>query len=207
MAVLRPFIPLAEQLGQLAGGLAPGQVGRLDLIYSGALAAEDTRILTAAALTGLLKQHSDEPVNLVNARAVAHSRGIEVSESRTAGGGDFTNLPTVRSGGGPGVGGTTIGRDHRPWLVCVDGLPIEIELGGPMLVLRNADRPGMIGAVGTLLGAEGVNIANMNVSREPAAEEAVMVLALDSRPSADTLRRLGALDGIRSVRFVCLNGA
>jgi D-3-phosphoglycerate dehydrogenase len=205
MRVLRPFLPLARQLGRMAAGLADGGLERVEVTYAGALAEHDTRILTAAALEGVFRVAGEDHANLVNARSIAEGRGIPVGERRASAASDFTNLVTVGTGAGPEVAGTTIGRDHRPWLVGVGGTPVEIELDDAMLVLENDDRPGMIGAVGTLLGRGDINIANMNVSRA-GGERAVMVLSLDSRPDAATLAELRALPGIHDVRFVCVNG-
>src|SRR5581483_2266675 len=113
------------------------------------LAAYDTRLLTAAVLVGAFAAGADEPVNLVNARSVAEARGIGVGEERTQTAGDYTNLLTVRTCPGEAVSGTTIGRDHRPWLVAVERRQVEIELAHHLLVMLNDDRPGMIGRVGT----------------------------------------------------------
>jgi D-3-phosphoglycerate dehydrogenase len=103
------------------------------------------------------------------------------------------------------VSGTTIGRDNRSWLIAVGAYQVEIELGDNMLVMLNDDRPGMIGRVGTLLGEQSVNIANMNVSRHARGEAAVMVLTIDTRPSQAALERLRGEPGIRSVRAVTLH--
>ena len=130
------------------------------------------------------------------------SRGIAVHESRSHEAGDYTNLLTVRCRDDLTVAGTTIGRENRPWLVRVYGQQVEIELAPHMLVMVNDDRPGMIGRVGTMVGGEGINIANMNVSRTVAGERAVMVVALDSPPPPGALERLRELDGIHSVRSV-----
>jgi D-3-phosphoglycerate dehydrogenase len=102
------------------------------------------------------------------------------------------------------VSGTTIGRDDRPWLVGVRPYQVEIELDSHMVVMLNDDRPGMIGRVGTLLGEEGANIANMNVSRNVRGEEAVMVLSVDTPPEPHVLERLRGEAGIHSVRVVSL---
>jgi D-3-phosphoglycerate dehydrogenase len=149
----------------------------------------------------------EEAVNLVSARAVAEGRGIRISESADSSTGDYTNLLTVTATPGSSVSGTTIGTDNRLWLVGVGGYQVEIELDTHMLVMINDDRPGMIGSVGTLLGAEGVNIANMNVSRNTRGEPAVMVLTVDSVLSAASLEHLRAEPGIQSARFVSLEGA
>jgi D-3-phosphoglycerate dehydrogenase / 2-oxoglutarate reductase len=206
LQVLRPFLPLATQLGQLAMGLCDGGLERIEVVYAGALAAYDTRLLTAAVLVGAFAAGADEPVNLVNARSVAEARGIGVGEERTQTAGDYTNLLTVRTCPGEAVSGTTIGRDHRPWLVAVERRQVEIELAHHLLVMLNDDRPGMIGGVGTLLGSEGVNIANMSVSRNERGERAVMVLSVDTPLPAGVLEKLSAVDGIHRVRQVTLNG-
>ena len=200
-----PFVALGMQLGVLASGLADANPERIEVTTSGALAEADTRMLTTAVLTGALSQRSDEAVNLVNARAVAEGRGIRVLESADPSAGDYTNLLTVGVVPGESVSGTTIGRDNRCWLIAVGPHKVEIELGDNMLVLLNDDRPGMIGRVGTLLGEQSINIANMNVSRNARGEAAVMVLTIDTRPSQAALEQLRSEPGIRSVRAVSLH--
>ena len=205
MELMGPFLPLALQLGRLAAGLSEQRLERIEVTYDGSLAEHDTRLLTSAVLTGAFATRSDEPVNLVNARAVAEGRGIAVARSTP--GRRRLHEPDPRLvRGGQTVSGTTIGRDNRPWLVDVDAYQVEIELAGHMVVMLNDDRPGMIGRVGTLLGEEHVNIANMNVSRNVRGERAVMVLALDVVPPHAALERLRGLAGVYQVRSVNLNG-
>jgi len=129
---------------------------------------------------------------------------VTEGQSRTPA--DYTSLIRVSCGEGQTVSGTTIGRENRPWLVEVEGYQVEIELAGHMVVMLNDDRPGIIGRVGTTFGEEGLNIANMSVSRNFRGERAVMVLALDVPPTAAALDHLRALDGIHRVRSVDLNG-
>jgi D-3-phosphoglycerate dehydrogenase len=145
-------------------------------------------------------------VNLVNARTVAESRGISVTEGRSGSAADYTSLIRVSCGDGQTVSGTTIGREDRPWLVEVEGYQLEIELAGHLVVMLNDDRPGIIGRVGTAFGEDGVNIANMSVSRNFRGDRAVMVLALDVRPEPAVIEHLRALDGVHQVRSVDLNG-
>ncbi|HYX84019.1 MAG TPA: phosphoglycerate dehydrogenase [Gaiellales bacterium] len=203
LEVLGPYLPLATRLGRLAVGLHEGGLERIDVTCAGALARHDTRLITQAVLVGAFASRSAEPVNLVNARAVAESRGITVGEERTRTPGHYTNLVRVSCDGEPAVAGTTMGVEQRPWLAEVEGYQVEIELSdGHFLVMLNDDRPGMIGQVGLLFGEEGVNIANMSVSRSAPGERAVMVLAVDSAPDAGALERLRALDGIHRVRLV-----
>jgi D-3-phosphoglycerate dehydrogenase len=190
LEVLGPFVPLAASLGRFALELAHGEPRRIAIEYHGELAEHDTRLLTVAVLNGAFRGRVDQPVNYVNAPLVAAERGIEVVEERRRSSRDFTNLIAV-SAGDLRVAGTTIGRDHRQWLVSALGFEVEIELAPRMVVLRYDDVPGVIGRVGTLLGEAGVNIANMAVSRNREGGKALMVLSIDSPASDDVLARLG----------------
>jgi D-3-phosphoglycerate dehydrogenase len=190
LKVLGPFVPLAASLGRFAIALARGEPARITLEYTGELAEYDTRLLTLAALNGAFRGRVDQPVNYVNAPLIAAERGIEVVEQRRRSSRDFTNLIAV-SAGEARVAGTTIGTDHRRWLVSALGFEVEIELAPRMVVLRYDDVPGVIGRVGTLLGEAGVNIANMAVSRNRDAGKALMVLSLDTPAAPEVLARLG----------------
>ena len=189
LEVLGPFVPLAASLGRLALELARGEVTRIGLEYYGELAEYDTRLLTVAALNGAFRGRVDQPVNYVNAPLVAAERGIEVVEERRRSSRDFTNLIAV-SAGEARVAGTTIGREHRQWLVSALGFEIEIELAPRMIFLLYDDVPGVIGRVGTLLGEARVNIANMAVSRNREGGKALMALSIDTPASPEVLERL-----------------
>jgi D-3-phosphoglycerate dehydrogenase len=190
LEVLWPFVPLAAKLGRLALELARGEARRITVECYGELAGYDTRLLTVAALNGAFQGRSDQPVNYVNAPLVAAERGIEVVEEKSRTSRDYTNLVAV-SAGDARVAGTTIGQEHRQWLVSALGFEIEIELAPRMIFLRYDDVPGVIGRVGTLLGEEGVNIANMSVSRSREAGKALMALSIDAPASPEVVERLG----------------
>ena len=121
-----------------------------------------------------------------------------MAEQHRSGASDYTNLlaVTVRDPDERTVVGTVLGADHRAWLVRVHGLPLEIELAGRLLLLRNDDVPGMVGRVGTLLGDAGVNIANMTLSRSAAGGDAMMAFALDDDLPAPLLATLATLPGV-----------
>src|SRR5213079_2383276 len=162
LELLGPYIPLAAKLGRLAMELAEGRAEQITLSYYGALAGYDTRLLTVAALNGAFQGRTEEPVNYVNAPLIAAERGIEVAEERKRSSRDFTNL--IRVGvDAIQVAGTTIGREHRQWLVSALGFELEMELAPLLVVFRYDDVPGVIGRVGTLFAESDVNIANMTV--------------------------------------------
>src|SRR5262249_61237829 len=152
LEVLGPFLSLAASLGRFALELARGEPGRLTLEYYGELADHDTRLLTLAVLNGAFRGRVDQPVNYVNAPLIASERGIEVVEQRRRSSRDFTNLIAV-SAGDLRVAGTTIGREHRQWLVSALGVDVEIELAPRMVVLRYDGGPGVLRPGGTPLGA------------------------------------------------------
>jgi D-3-phosphoglycerate dehydrogenase len=203
-AVLGPFVPLADKLGRVLAALSSGSVQVIDVTYYGQIAERDTRLLTLAVLMGVLRE-VDEGVNVVNAMTVAEQRGIEVRESRRAST-DYVNLIRVATSPEVCTSGTLIGRDNRPWMVRVLGQEVEIELAGPMLFLLNDDRPGMIGRIGTVLGDERVNIANMNLSRNRAGGRALCAIQTDEVVPSDVVRKLEALAGVEEIRQVRLDG-
>jgi D-3-phosphoglycerate dehydrogenase len=187
--VLGPLIPLASKLGRFAAELVGGRAQRIALEYYGVLADYDTRLLTVAALNGAFQGRADQPVNYVNAPLIAAERGVEVTEERRRTSRDFTNLVAVTADEAR-VAGTTIGRDNRHWLVSALGYELEMEISPLMVLLVYDDVPGVIGRVGTMCGAAGVNIANMAVSRDRQGGKAAMALSLDTDPPQELIEQL-----------------
>lgn len=201
--VLGPFLPLARQLGQLGAALAGGAASPVEISYEGQLADLDTRLLTSAVLTGVMAGHTDEPVNVVNAGALAAERGIEWTESTTPRAGDYTNRLGVRIGE-VALAGTTVGTTSRPRLVSAFGQDLEIELAPHIGIFRYLDVPGQIGRVGTILGNAQVNIASMAVSRSRAEGLAVMAATVDSPVPRSVVDELCRIEGFERVWFVDL---
>jgi D-3-phosphoglycerate dehydrogenase / 2-oxoglutarate reductase len=191
--VLGPYVPLASRLGRIAMELSDGAAEEIVITVYGGLADYDARLLTVAALNGAFQGRADRPVNYVNAPLIAAERGIEVREERSSSARDYTNLVRLElrsRGEHVRVAGTTIGNDHRPWLVNVLGFEIELELAPLFVLCRYDDVPGVIGRVGMLFGEAGVNIAGMTVSRSRQSGKALMALTVDSVPSAELVDRL-----------------
>ncbi len=202
LEVLGPFIPLAARLGRLAVELAGGQPRRIALSYTGSLAEHDTRLLTVAALNGAFQGRVEQAVNYVNAPVIAAERGIEVTEERSGTARDYTNLVTVRADDVE-VSGTTIGPDHRHFLARALGFSIDLQLSPLMVFFRYDDVPGVIGQVGTMFGAAGVNIANMAVSRTKEGGKALMALSIDSEPPPELAARIRG-EGFDDARVISL---
>jgi D-3-phosphoglycerate dehydrogenase / 2-oxoglutarate reductase len=193
LEVLGPYVPLASRLGRIAMELSDGAAEEIVITVYGGLADYDARLLTVAALNGAFQGRADRPVNYVNAPLIAAERGIEVREERSRSARDYTNLVRVElrgAGARVRVTGTTIGSDHRPWLVNILGFEIELELAPLFVLCRYDDVPGVIGRVGMLFGEAGINIAAMTVSRSRRGGKALMALTVDSAPSPELVERL-----------------
>ncbi|MHB8288291.1 MAG: phosphoglycerate dehydrogenase [Acidimicrobiales bacterium] len=192
---IKPFLPLAEQLGRIFVCLHDGLPNQLEIAYEGTLAGYDTRILTLSILKGILGGVSEEPVTYVNAPQLATEHGLEITESSTSTTRDFVNLLVLRSAN-HAVAGTLTGARGEPRLVMMDDHAIEVPPARHMLVVRNDDRPGMIGTVGTILGAAGISISSMAVGPSAGETTALMVLSTDKGVDVETLAKLSEAPGI-----------
>ena len=202
---VRPFMPLAEQLGRFFGCLHDGLPDHLEIEYQGNLSGAGTGILTLSALKGLFATTTEEPVSYVNAPQLAAQRGLEVRETSTSTSHDYVNLITLRSGT-HAVAGTLTGAGVRPEprVVMVDDHVVEVPPSPHMLVVRNDDRPGMIGVVGVALGEAEVSISSMAVGPSREADTALMVLSTDGPAPDDVLARLREHSGILDLHRVTL---
>ncbi|HVB07188.1 MAG TPA: phosphoglycerate dehydrogenase [Acidimicrobiales bacterium] len=196
---VRPFLGVAEKLGRFLAALCGSLPETLEVEYQGELAGEDTSILTLSVLKGFFAAASEEPVSYVNAPRLAEERGLAVRESQTTTS-DRVNLIVV-SAAAHSVAGTLSG-EGAARIVSVDAHEVEVPSAEHMLIVRNDDRPGMIGVVGTAVGAAGISISNMAVGQSPTGGTALMVLALD-RPLDDAARAaLSGAPGILDLHLV-----
>jgi D-3-phosphoglycerate dehydrogenase len=198
---VRPFLPLAERLGEIFAGVSAGVDPVLELEFQGQLADYDTRILTLSVLKGYFSRTSDEPVSYVNAPALAADRGVEVRETSTSTTHDVVNLITVR-GREHAIAGTLSGLAGEPRVVMVDEHAVDVPPAHDMLIVRNEDKPGVIGFVGSVLGAAGVNIDDMDVGRTADGDAALMVIATSDAVPEAVLDELRVSDLVRSVYAV-----
>jgi D-3-phosphoglycerate dehydrogenase len=173
--MLVPYLTLAERLGSFYIQWVGGPLGTVEIEYTGAIANEDTSILTAALIKGLLEPIHTDRVNLINAQAVAQAYGLKVIEKRSREASRYENLIGVR--GARRIAGAVL--QGQPHIVELDGKWVDFVAAGYLLLTRHHDRPGMIGAVGTLLGDADINIASMVVARDTPRGESIMVLSLD----------------------------
>ena len=181
---LRGFLDVAYRLGLTLAQLHQGNASKCHLIYQGELVDKDTKLLSAAFCVGLIEHALAEEVNIINAEVLLRDRGIDLSEEIRRDKGPFTSsiLASVETDHQTyTVGGTTFGND-MPRLFRVGDFRLEAYLDGVLLVFHHTDTPGMIGTIGTILGNQRVNIAQMAVGRAERGGKAVGVLNLDCSP-------------------------
>jgi D-3-phosphoglycerate dehydrogenase len=205
---IRPYLRLAEEVGSFAGQLTESGIAEIAVEYEGAIAELNVKPLSAVALSGLLSPQL-ATVNMVNAPLVCRERGIRVRETRRAEPGDYQTLirvvvtPNGTETGRREVAGTLFGGD-KPRIVSVEGVPLEAELGGTMLFVRNRDKPGFIGALGQAFGAAGINIATFHLGRTAPGGDAIALVAVDQAPSSgllDTIRGLPDVIQVKALHF------
>ncbi len=216
MEALGPFVSLCRALGRIVTELARGSsIDRVHAEFLGRIAERDTRLLSIQVLLGVLRGHTEEDVNEVNAPAMAEERGIEIEETKRTGARDYTDLIRVTVSSGDEsvrVVGTVIGRRHRPHLLEAWGQRFDVQLEENVTLLRYQDLPGMIGRVGTIFGAHGINIVSAAVGRAPddthAAERglAAMVITTDSPVPHEVLDEVTGGEGFVAGRTVTLQG-
>lgn len=209
---LRPYLNLTERLASFAAQAAPFAVGRVRLACAGEPAELGTHFLRSAALAGVLNAVLDEHVNLVNAPERAAERGLNITETtrpRERGIADaveITVYPADRSNSAEySVQGTVL-YGTTPRVLRINGIALESALEGTLLLFSNRDVPGVIGQIGTLLGTEGVNIANFALGRREAVlgADALALVGLDGAIPERTLSLLRALPNVIEARLIRL---
>lgn len=198
---LKPYMALATELGSFAGQVTETAFKRVDIEYLGAAAKLNTKPLTACVLASLFSTMSDS-VNMVNAPEIAKSKGIVVAETKTE---NDAQWPTgirikIETEGRTKELTGTLFAGHEPRIVNIEGVPIEADITEHMLFIRNEDKPGMIGGLGTILADNGHNIADFRLGRVEAGKTAVALVSLDQALPDDVFKKVQALPQINQVK-------
>jgi D-3-phosphoglycerate dehydrogenase len=216
-AEMQPYVVLAERLGSFLAQVSDGALEEISLRYSGHIAEWKTELIRNAAIKGVLNQMLDEKANLVNAAAIASSRGLQVHElhkpkSSTGGSGSVLSVQIKTGGGEHRVKGAVLHGD-APRLLGVDDIDVEAPLERNLIYMRNRDVPGVIGRVGTILGEHKINIANFSLGRQSGnggaekkgePRKAVAVVHVDGRVPDDVLkalRKVAAVEQAMAIRL------
>ncbi len=193
--VLRPYLTLAEKLGSLHAQMAGVLPNEVQVEYRGDVTQYNVAPLTLAVLKGLLSPVMEFAVNYVNAPILARERGIKIVESKGEEATDFASSIIVRAKNGKEsleVEGAIFAAKH-PRIVRVNSFYLEAVPEGYILVLQNKDVPGVVGAVGTILGNHGLNIAGMELGRSEKGGNAISFTHVDEGVSKRALDELRAL--------------
>ncbi|HKA56078.1 MAG TPA: phosphoglycerate dehydrogenase [Candidatus Binatia bacterium] len=206
LEILQPYLVLGEKLGSFLAQITPEAPLEVQVEYSGEIVEYDTAPATAAVLRGLLSPFLDSAVNYVNAPHIARERGLRIVESRSSRPSDFLNAVVVR------VVGATVANvvegavfsNKAVRVVRVNDFYLEAVPEGYILVLHNRDVPGVVGAVGTLLGQRGINIAGLELGRERVGGMAISLIHVDGQVPAAVLAELRTLEPIVSAQLIRL---
>jgi D-3-phosphoglycerate dehydrogenase len=205
LTVIAPYLAFGEKLGRFLRQVAPKRCEMLSINYSGKVNEFETSPISRYILKGFLEEAGGGEVNPVNATSLAATLGLKTIETKDSAAGEFTDLVDLQAvghGETVSVAGTFIGSSPR--IIRINGRHVEARSVGVLLLLENHDVPGIVGQIGTVLGAHSVNIANMSLSRDHRGGEVLTVLNLDSVPDETIIESLLTNPNIKSARVVRL---
>jgi D-3-phosphoglycerate dehydrogenase len=203
--LVRPFLPLAEQLGVQFARLVGGRPGSVDIVFAGEIGGVDCQMAELAVTKGLLSELSDVPVSYVNAERLAREYDVKI-QSRTS-----TKTPSglvngiKLDGDGHSIAGTLALLSGDARIIAIDDIIVDLAPSDYMLLVINDDTPGMIGTVGTIFGDARINIDDMHLARASSGH-ALMAISTSVPIPDDVIRVLEALDTIVSVRSLGVKG-
>ncbi len=202
---LKPFVALAEKLGSFAGQLTDGLISNIVIEYAGDVGEMNTRALTSAALAGILAPQMGQ-VNMVSAPVVAKERGIKVDEVKQSKRGAYETYIriTVKTEKYERAVAGTVFSDGKPRIIQIKGIELECNFGPHMLYITNKDKPGFIGAVGTVLGNAKINMATFHLGRLSEGGDAICIVETDGAvPEAvmEDVRKLANVQQVKALQF------
>jgi len=199
--IVRQYRVLAERLGMVLSALTTGKIKKVQVTYRGEIAALDASAATTAFSVGLLQRHFEEPLNVVNVSLMAKQRGISIDVTTNPESEDFASTMAVQlvtDQAEHSVIGTIVGKD-MPRVIGVDDFKFEMSPEGTIMLIFNDDRPGVIGAVGSICGKHGINIGTMGVGRLKDQNRAILAISLDEAPDEDAIAEFQKQDFVKSV--------
>jgi D-3-phosphoglycerate dehydrogenase len=205
---LKPYIRLAEKLGNVHGQIVDGHVTDINIDYSGDIVNYPTEIISVAVQKGLLQSFLGDNVNYVNASLLCRERGIKLSETKSIEIEDFVNLVTVTvktDKGEKRISGAIFGT-KEPRIVEIDNYHVDVMASGYLLILlTQKDKPGVMGPLGNILSEHNINIAGMSLGRERPNDEAIAILTLDNPVPKEALEKIKTLGSIFEAKLVRLD--
>ena len=198
---LKPYVALAEKLGSFAGQLTDAAITGVVIEYAGEVGELNTRALTSAALAGVLAAQMGT-INMVSAPIVAKERGIKVDEVKQTQRGAYETYVrlTVKTESYERSVAGTVFSDGKPRIIQIKGIELESDFGSHMLYVTNMDKPGFIGAVGSLLGNAGINIASFHLGRQAEGSDAICLVEVDGQIPEAVLQAVGQLSQVKQAK-------
>ncbi|MCD4831722.1 MAG: phosphoglycerate dehydrogenase [Anaerohalosphaeraceae bacterium] len=203
-AIVTNYAELAKRVGVLMSSLSTGQIKEVQVQYRGEIAELDLAMATTSFQIGLLQRHFEEPINMVNASVMARVRGISVDETKNTESKDVASsfsAKVVTAEATHTITGTVFGENIMR-VIEIDGFDVEMTPSDTVMIIYNDDKPGVIGAVGTVCGRHGVNIQTMGVGQKAAESKAILAVSLDAVPNEDMMKEISSLDFVNEVH-VC----
>ena len=202
--IVSQYAELARRIGTLVSVIAPGRIKDVEIQYRGSIAEMGVESVTLGFAIGLLQRHFDMPLNMVNVAVLSKERGISIDETKNTEAKDVASSfsakvvtnEVTRTVSGSVFGGTLLR------IIEIDGFNIEITPQGAVLVIFNDDKPGVIGAVGTVCGRHNINICTMGVGQKLAEQKAILAVSLDKEPDVKVVKELGELDFVNEI-YAC----
>jgi len=202
--IVRQYADLARRIGTLLSTITPGHIKDVEVQYRGTIAELAIEPVTLHFAIGLLQRHFDMPLNIVNVPVLAKERGISIDETKNPEAKDVAasfSAKVVTDKVTRTVTGSVFG-EKLLRIIEIDGFNIEMTPQGAVLIIFNDDKPGVIGAVGTICGKHNINICTMGVGQKPAEQKATLAVSLDKEPEAKVLEEIGNLDFVNEI-YVC----
>jgi D-3-phosphoglycerate dehydrogenase / 2-oxoglutarate reductase len=199
---LKPFVALVEKLGAFAGQVIEDGLDAVEIEYEGEVAQLNIQPLTATALASLMRPLIPD-VNMVSAPALLKQKGTPLTESKRDSSpiyGSLIRIKVLTAGRWRTVAGAV--NAGAPKIVEVKGMPLEADFHPVMLFINNRDKPGFIGALGTLLAAGDINIATFHLGRQAAGEDAIAIVGVDQVVPEPLQQRLRELPHVRYVKVL-----
>ncbi|MCX8207478.1 MAG: phosphoglycerate dehydrogenase [Methanothrix sp.] len=205
IALMEPYMDIAERMGRLLGQLGTSRFEQLEIVYGGSIAEKDTRLITIAAVKGLLSAIGAH-ANLVNSLTLLKEKGVKLIESKTEVANGYSNLITMRLKTASetfAVHGTVYRPDDRR-IVQINDYRVHVPTEGNLVVVLHEDRPNIIGPVCVVLGEANINIGSMHVGRISPGQPQLMVLNVDTPVDDETLKRILSVSGVLSARTISM---
>jgi len=204
LEVVKPYLPLAEILGSAVAQLVESKVQKIEVVVTGKLAETNPSLLTTGVLKGFFSKIVEEPVSYVNAPLFARERGIEVLEVKSTSSSGYHPDEIIIRVDGFEIAGTAVPPAYIPRFTRVYGYDVDIAPSRHILIIKNEDRPGMVGKIGSILGENNINIASMQVGRKEARGTAVSIVIVDEVVPGNVLEKIKAIEGITDAKYVTL---